>query len=534
MTCPKCNAEIVGSPKFCPKCGAKVFTAETPTPIWTCPQCGTDNPVTARFCRKDGYRFDALPESPPVVERSSTVADSNQSAPAAAYTADTRPPATASSAPSSAAQPSRQPDTVISPPDGRVRCPQCGAINAPTAQFCKEDGYPLKKQPGAEPSRPNMPPQQTPSPRQEALSKSTQAEVRRLTPMMVVGSGVAVVLAASAAGGALYWRGYIGNRQGSVERTIMAELGRKGLVSVHAGVSRDWVATASGAVTSQAQKDQALTLLKQHSELKEVVDAIQVSPDPVEVEKEVNKAIADAGVKEITAQVSLVGSDLVATLGGTLTPGDEARLESSLKTVPAIKEFRRSFQIAVAPAVVPESPPIPASSALDQPKAIDAAALETRINKELHAAGFGNVIARVGADAIVSVSGTVASSADGDKAARLVSSVAGVAGVDDSITTGSPARSTASKPPAITAAATQTAAPPAPPPRMDPAKLEGDINRALRSGGLGGVTAQVGDDFSITLKGSATSGNDKNRAFQIARQFRGLTAVKDKIFVVEQ
>ena len=75
---------------------------------------------------------------------------------------------------------------------------------------------------------------------------------------------------------------------------------------------------------------------------------------------------------------------------------------------------------------------------------------------------------------------------------------------------------------------------PPPAPTLNPTTLEGEINRALRNGGAGGVTAQVSDDFSVTLKGAATSAAQKDRAFQIARQFKGVGAVKDRIFVVEQ
>ena len=48
------------------------------------------------------------------------------------------------------------------------------------------------------------------------------------------------------------------------------------------------------------------------------------------------------------------------------------------------------------------------------------------------------------------------------------------------------------------------------------------------------MTAEVGNDFSVTLKGSATSAAQKERAFQIARQFRNVANLKDRVFVVEQ
>jgi hypothetical protein len=71
-----------------------------------------------------------------------------------------------------------------------------------------------------------------------------------------------------------------------------------------------------------------------------------------------------------------------------------------------------------------------------------------------------------------------------------------------------------------------------PEPALDPAKLEGDLNRALRRRDVRGVTAQVGDDGTVMLKGSAYAA-DKDRALQIARTFRGVKSVKDQVFVVE-
>jgi len=70
--------------------------------------------------------------------------------------------------------------------------------------------------------------------------------------------------------------------------------------------------------------------------------------------------------------------------------------------------------------------------------------------------------------------------------------------------------------------------------KIDPAKLEGDINRALRNAGLRGVTSEVNDNLEVTLKGSVGSNNEKNRAFEIAKSFKEAKKIRDVIFVVEQ
>ncbi|WP_028895468.1 BON domain-containing protein [Syntrophorhabdus aromaticivorans] len=66
------------------------------------------------------------------------------------------------------------------------------------------------------------------------------------------------------------------------------------------------------------------------------------------------------------------------------------------------------------------------------------------------------------------------------------------------------------------------------------AKIEKEINRALRNAGLDGVTAEVRGDMSATLKGSVATPLEKQRAHQIARGFRQVTDVKDLIFIVSQ
>lgn len=71
------------------------------------------------------------------------------------------------------------------------------------------------------------------------------------------------------------------------------------------------------------------------------------------------------------------------------------------------------------------------------------------------------------------------------------------------------------------------------PQRPDPAKLEGEINRALRNNGAGGITALVGDDLSLTLKG-AGSAAQKQLAIRVSRSFRDIKGLRDQVFVVEQ
>jgi len=69
--------------------------------------------------------------------------------------------------------------------------------------------------------------------------------------------------------------------------------------------------------------------------------------------------------------------------------------------------------------------------------------------------------------------------------------------------------------------------------RPDPAKTEGRLNKLLRSSGIVGVTAEVGGNMSVTLKGTVSSGRDKARALSLAKGLREVKGVRDIIFVIE-
>lgn len=519
MICPACHADIPGHPKFCPECGTRLpASASSPGQAETagariCPQCGTENPPTARFCRRDGYRF-VDPDQPAAapwaglddVERELTLPGDF-----------TLPP-----------HPGRHaPETEVTRPGPSVRCPRCGTMNAAGARFCRKDGYLL--QAGTEGTSPGQRPLNDPR-RPSGEAAADQETGGGLWRTVAIGTVVAGIVLGVATAGVFYWQGSFGNRQSSVEASINAELGSKGLSNVRATVGKDWVVTASGTVTNQTYRDQALEVLKRRPELKSVVDTIQVVADPAEVAAALNKAIADAGLKQITAQV--MGSDkgLVATLSGNLNAGEEPTLESVLNASPMIREVRRTYQVAAAPAADPmptPSEPVPPQepsaniSAPAEVKELDSEALQQRITDRLRSAGFADVFPTVDAEGNVTLAGTVSSHADDNRVVQLVLAIPDVAGVDDKLRVKRPPASTISDQPATP-----------PKPARDPAKLEGDINRALRNDGIDGITAQVGDDFTVTLKGSTTSDVDKDLAFGIAQRFKGVKAVKDKIFVV--
>jgi len=55
IICPKCNARIPATSKFCPECGTKI--APPTTGITKCSKCGSQIPVTAKFCPECGAKI---------------------------------------------------------------------------------------------------------------------------------------------------------------------------------------------------------------------------------------------------------------------------------------------------------------------------------------------------------------------------------------------------------------------------------------------------------------------------------------------
>ncbi len=69
---------------------------------------------------------------------------------------------------------------------------------------------------------------------------------------------------------------------------------------------------------------------------------------------------------------------------------------------------------------------------------------------------------------------------------------------------------------------------------IDPARLEGELNRSLRNAGIEGVTAEIRDDMGAVLKGTTMSITEKQKAMDIAKGFNGVRDVKDIVFVIQE
>ena len=146
---------------------------------------------------------------------------------------------------------------------------------------------------------------------------------------------------------------------------------------------------------------------------------------------------------------------------------------------------------------------------------VDIKMLERNINISLRNRGLRDIYVEITTDLIATLVGTTGSQEERNSALSIARSYKEIKEVRDNIQM------------------RQVVLPHPPPPPVDKAKLEGDINRALRRSGLMGVSAEVSDDLSVVLKGSTGSAEEKNRAFAIAKSFKKAKGIRDIIFIVE-
>ena len=184
------------------------------------------------------------------------------------------------------------------------------------------------------------------------------------------------------------------------------------------------------------------------------------------------------------------------------------------KAATGVAAVNDRMDVAQAALLAPSGPnDAPIVQAAPPAPSFDAAGVQQVLNRQLRSSGLSGVSVKVNADRSAVLRGKVSTAIERVNAQVLVSNSPELSGVRNTIQ--------------VIAEPPKTAA------TIDPAKLEGEINRALRNGGVGSVTAQVADDLSVTLKGSVTSAEQKDRAFQVARRFQARGMPKDRIFVVE-
>jgi len=492
MICTKCKNTVPDTSKFCPKCGTKVEIAkaqqseqklaerpaEKQGDVILCPKCGTSYPLTAKFCKKDGTPLQKVAPiskeevKQPEVKEKEAKQEAVVEPITRAVTAETR---VEEKLPEKAPEIDKPKDTII--------CPKCGTPNPLTAKFCKKDGTPLKEE-----------------------VRPLESKEKEVKPEVIIETKPPEIIA-----------------EKEVEKPT------------------EKVLEIEEQKVKPPVKEEVKPLTKAEKEIKSekvVQPQIKEAAPPITAVKK-----EPAGRPSKTwVWLTIIGVIIIIAGVGSYFyfSGQPSKKTSEVAIAPEVskppeptkppEEVVKPSDVTPPPEVRPEvekpmrppeprkeivPPPMPQAGPAKPP--IDIIKLEREVNTSLRNKGLNDIYAEVDTGLTATLMGTAGSREERDRALGITRSHKEIKEVRDNI------RVREVVPPPT----------PAPPPKVDPAKLEGDINRALRNAGLKGINAEVSDDLQVTLKGSVGSAQEKNRAFEIAKTFKNVKRIRDVIFVVE-
>ncbi|MBF0338892.1 MAG: BON domain-containing protein [Nitrospirae bacterium] len=389
-----------------------------------------------------------------------------------------------------------------------IFCPKCGTAYDIGVKFCKSDGTRLQRD--GDTIRQTTTPKNGKKTEIPKTYKTSGSKTR-----IIVVSAVLVFLILNAAVSYLYLSGYIGSRPEELVTRINDELKGKGL-SVSCEIDEQWNATLKGTARNASDKELAKVIVSMHEKVKDLKDDIRILPSPSEVKVAIDGALRAGGIRDIYADVD---NNLTATLQGvTSNKNDKDNAMEIAARLGKAKNIKDNIRILPSPSEV-----------------------KVAIDNALRAGGIMDIHADVDNNLTATLQGVTSNNNEKDNAMKIATGLGTAKNVIDNIRLKAAAPKgpvTVQRPQGIKTRHHQSA--PSDPAKveedqyimLDPASVEVDLSRALRNAGIRGITAEVGDDLSVTLKGSTGSADDKNRALGIARSFKGVRKVRDRIFVV--
>lgn len=222
---------------------------------------------------------------------------------------------------------------------------------------------------------------------------------------LIISIVAALLVLATTAAGYFYWTGVIGDRPGSIARSMTEELNSKGFAGIAVSMGRDWVATVTGSVVGKDSKEAVEQLLRAHSEVRQLnLDGLTVQAGPDEIRAAAEKILAENGIQGATVSV---GEDGAVVLTGRHAnpnhPGEFGELFLGIEGVTSVdNQVKPSY-----------------------------AELQQSITAALHASGFRDVVVDVQSTEAVTVSGTIED--ESDRGAVVDKIVATAVGMNDSI-----------------------------------------------------------------------------------------------------
>ena len=264
-------------------------------------------------------------------------------------------------------------------------CTGCGAAFAEAAQPASVANTPSAPPP-APPPPPPPPPPLPPAPMValpvedawEASGEDDWQDATRRRPLLLAAAAGVALIAAS--GGWAYWQGYVGDRPGSVARSLDDQLAAAGYENVEVAMDGRWIAALSGMVTGSEAHDRAIAMVRNDSDVLDIEDKIIVLPSLVEQIAQLNKQLVDSGFSYIQVLPSTNGTI-------TLTGAIPSRLDN-VRLLALIGERQRAGLVEDRTVRSPEW-------------------IASDIREALTARGYGAVQVSVGPDNAAVLTGTV-------------------------------------------------------------------------------------------------------------------------------
>jgi predicted RNA-binding Zn-ribbon protein involved in translation (DUF1610 family) len=389
-----------------------------------------------------------------------------------------------------------------------ILCPKCGTPNPSAAKFCRKDGAPLQKLPTLKEEIKHTEPKEDVKP--EVV---IEAKVSEAAPVMKQEEKPA---------------GKMLETEKAKDVILCPKCGTPNLLTVKF-CKKDGTPLKEEVKPHPAVKQEVKPETTAHPKIKEQI------PSRIEVRKEATKGISKKHIWIVAAILVVIVAGVGSYLYFSGRPSEKPAEVATKLEVPKSPEnlLPPGHETKIEEPAKPQSPPVetvspPATPEPSKPP-IDITRVERDLNRSLRNRGLNDVYAKVNKDLTATLAGTVNDPRDKMLASTISKSFKGIKNVNNEIIVAK------LPPPVSPAPAPEVLAPSLTPiSKIDPAKLEGDINRTLRNAGLSGVTAVVNDNLEVTLKGSVGSKYEKDRAFEIAKTFKEAKRIKDIIFVVEQ
>lgn len=391
------------------------------------------------------------------------------------------------------------------------KCPKCGAENPLSAKFCKVDGYNF---------------QQTMEKATASIAKAEKPSDKILCPKCGAayepgvkfckkdGTSLQKDNPAKEAVALPEIRSEIKEAPAIPQRSATATTGTKGNAVKQATLPKNDKKTelpktgeASGSKTKIIVAAAVLVLLIIAGVGGYLFFTGYIGNNPDKVAAQINDELKGKGLT-VSCEID---KNWTATLKGTVRNAVDKDLATDIVNAhKEVKGLKYDVQMPLSPSEV-----------------------KIAIDNALRDGGISNISTEVDDNLTATLQGVASNEVEKESAIKIATGIGKTKDVRDNIQilAAMPQPVARVKPPIV-----QPAPKPQPSPQPatpDTAKIEGELNRALRNAGLRGITAEVSDDFSVTLKGSIGSANDKNRAFEIAKSFTGIRKVRDRIFVVK-